>query len=93
MYHELLLMTFGLFLFPKIDAGCAKWVSRAGVSVFVKAFMVMFKMPETIFSRTTYTQLQKKPISHFSGQLWKSELGNENIFISYSVAISSASFR
>ena len=22
---------------------------------------------------TTYTQLQKKPISHFSGQLWKTE--------------------
>ena len=54
MYHELLLMTFGLFLFPKIAAGCAKWASRAGVSVFVKAFMAMFKMPETIFSRTTY---------------------------------------
>ena len=39
-----------------------------------------------------YTQLQKKPISHFSGQLWKSELRNENIFIPYSVAFSSASF-
>ena len=39
-----------------------------------------------------YTQLQKKPLSHFSGQLWKSELRNENIFIPYSVAISSASF-
>ena len=39
-----------------------------------------------------YIQLQKKPISHFLGQLWKSALGNENIFIPYSVAISSASF-
>ena len=38
-----------------------------------------------------YTQLQKKPISHFSWQLWKSELRNENIFIPYSVAISPAS--
>ena len=38
-----------------------------------------------------YTQLQKKPISHFSGQLWKSELRNENIVIPYSVAISYAS--
>ena len=37
-------------------------------------------------------RLQKKPISHFSGQLWKSELRNENIFIPFSVAISSASF-
>ena len=27
------------------------------------------------------TQLQKKPISHFSGLLWKSELRNKNIFI------------
>ena len=39
-----------------------------------------------------YTQLQKKPISHFSGHLWKPELRNENIFIPYYVAISSASF-
>ena len=39
-----------------------------------------------------YTQLQKKPISPFSGLLWKSELRNENIFIPYFVAISSASF-
>ena len=39
-----------------------------------------------------YTQLQKKPISHFSWQLRKSELRNENIVIPYSVAISSASF-
>ena len=39
-----------------------------------------------------YTQLQKKPISHFSRQLWKSELTNEKILIPYSVAISSASF-
>ena len=28
-----------------------------------------------------YTQLQKKPISHFSGELWKIEVRNENIFI------------
>ena len=41
---------------------------------------------------TIYTQLQKKPISHFSGKLWKTEYRNENIFIPYSVAISSASF-
>ena len=40
----------------------------------------------------SYTQLQKKPISHFSGQLWKSELRNENMFIPYSVAFRSASF-
>ena len=39
-----------------------------------------------------YTQLQKKPISHSSGHLWKSELGNENILIPYCVAFSSASF-
>ena len=39
-----------------------------------------------------HTQLQKKPISHFSGQLWKSELRNKNIFIPYSVEISSASW-
>ena len=39
-----------------------------------------------------YTQLQKKPISHFSCHLWKSELRNENIFIPYSVAFSSTSF-
>ena len=39
-----------------------------------------------------YTQLQKKLISHFSGQLWKSELRNENIFIPYAEANSSASF-
>ena len=38
------------------------------------------------------TQLQKKPISHFLGQLWKSELRNENIFIPYSLANSFASF-
>ena len=28
-----------------------------------------------------YTQLQKKPISHFSGQFWKTELRNENMCI------------
>ena len=44
-----------------------------------------------------YTQLQKKPISHFSGGggggggLWKIEVRNENIFIPYSSTISSAS--
>ena len=37
-------------------------------------------------ARIMYTQLQKKPISHFPGQLWKSELRNENIVIPYSVA-------
>ena len=42
--------------------------------------------------QTIYTQIQKKPISHFSGQLWKSELRNENICIPYLVAISLASF-
>ena len=42
-------------------------------------------------SKLIYTQLQKKPISHFSGQLWKTELRNENIFIPYSLTISSAS--
>ena len=47
---------------------------------------------EHFFSDLLYTQLQKKPISHFSGQFWKSELRNENIFITYSVAISSATF-
>ena len=47
---------------------------------------------ELMLNCCLYTQLQKKPISHFLGQLWKSELGNENIFIPYSVAISSASF-
>ena len=30
--------------------------------------------------RGIYTQLQKKPIGHFSGQLRKSELRNENIY-------------
>ena len=45
-----------------------------------------------MYEAVIYTQLQKKPISHFSGQLWKSELRNENIFIPYSVAFSSASF-
>ena len=39
----------------------------------------------------TYTQLQKKPISHFSGQFWKTELRNVKIFITYSLTISSAS--
>ena len=42
-------------------------------------------------SKLIYTQLQKKPISHFSGQLWKTELRNEIIFIPYSLTISSAS--
>ena len=39
---------------------------------------------------TIYTQLQKKPISHFSGQLWKTEWRNENRLIPYSLTISSA---
>ena len=42
--------------------------------------------------RQRYTQLQKKPISHFSWELWKQELRNENMFVPYSVAISSESF-
>ena len=45
-----------------------------------------------IRNKYKYTQLQKKPISQFSEQLGKSELRNENIFIPYSVATSSASF-
>ena len=39
-----------------------------------------------------YTQKQKKPISHFSRQVCKSELKNEIIFIPYPVAISFRSF-
>ena len=38
-----------------------------------------------------YTQLQKKPISHFSGNFLKTELRNENICIPQSLTISSAS--
>ena len=39
-----------------------------------------------------YTQLQKKPISYISGQLWKKELKIEkNVFMPYSLRISSAS--
>ena len=38
-----------------------------------------------------YTQLQKKNISYFSGQIWKAELRNKNIFIPCSLTISTAS--
>ena len=38
-----------------------------------------------------YTQLQKTPISHFLGELWKIEVRNENTFIPYSLTISSES--
>ena len=34
---------------------------------------------EPIETHFIYTLLQKKPISLFSGQLWKLELRNENI--------------
>ena len=33
----------------------------------------------------------KKPITPFSGELWKKEVRNENTFIPYSLTISSAS--
>ena len=59
---------------------------------FESAYHFFFICPIYRHTRTIYTQLQKKPISHFSGQLWKSELRNENIFMPYSVAISSAPF-
>ena len=38
-----------------------------------------------------YSQLQKKPISYFSGQIWKAELRNENIFIPCSLTCLTAS--
>ena len=57
-----------------------------------KIFCDVFIVSNIFINIHKYTQLQKKPISHFSGQLWKSELRNENIVIPYSVAFSSASF-
>ena len=45
-----------VFLFQKIDAECVKWASRAGTSLYAKAFIVnVNKMPETLFSTIPQT--------------------------------------